>query len=176
MTQIFCSHKLKDFLGPKYFTLIEDSTLNSYGDWNAHLFYNGGRKYLILVNNKSYYSVFLENIKKADFKDFSTLFFNRLVEQLLFDNIIEPSEVSITIQKYTPISFASTNNDRKTIGTINDFVYQFEVRRQHSYWFDKDLIEYNSSINDSLTGAGKTKTSKYGNPINDMRNLLNAKI
>ncbi len=172
MTKIFCSHKLKDFLGPKYFTSADD-TSNVYGDWNAHLFFYGGRKNIILVNNKSYYSVFLTDIKKADFKDFSTLFFNRLTEQLQYDQVIGPEEVLITIQKYSPLYFARTNNDKKTIGTINDFIFQFEVRKEHPYWLAKNLIEYNSSINDSLTGAGRTKSSPYGRPIQDMRNLLN---
>ncbi|MFN6089517.1 MAG: DUF6933 domain-containing protein [Cyclobacteriaceae bacterium] len=172
MTKIYCSHKLKDFLGQKYFTSTEDS-VNPYGDWNAHLFYYDGRKNVILVNNKSYYSVFLIDIKKADFKDFSTLFFNRLTEQLQYDKVIGPTDVLITIQKYAPLHFARTNNDKKTIGTINDFVFQYEVRKEHDYWFDKNLLEYNSSINDSLTGAGRTSTSDYGRPIPDMQNLLN---
>ncbi len=172
MTKIYCSHKLKEFLGQKFFTTTEDSS-NPYGDWNAHLFYYGGRKNLVLVNNKSYYSVFLTDIKKADFKDFSTLFFNRLTEQLQYDKVIGPSDVLVTIQKFTPLIFSRTNNDKKTIGTINDFVFQYEARKEHPYWFDKNLLEYNSSINDGLTGAGRTSTSDYGQPIKDMRTLLN---
>ncbi len=175
MTKIYCSHKLKDFLGQKFFISTEDP-YNHYGDWNAHLFYYGGRKNLILVNNKSYYSVFLIDIKKADFKDFSTLFFNRLTEQLQYDDVIGPADLLITIQKYTPLVFSRTNNDKKTIGTINDYVYQYEVRKEHPYWVDKNLLEYNSSINSGLTGAGRTSTSYYGQPIKDMRTLLNSKL
>ncbi len=171
MTKIFCSHKLKDFLGQKYFTPKDDTT-NHYGDWNAHLFYYNGLKNVILVNNISYYSVFLTDIKKADFKDFSTLFFNRLTEQLQYDKVIGPADVLITIQKYASLHFARTNNDKKTIGTINDFVFQYEVRKEHYYWVDKNLLEYNSSINESFTGAGRTESSAYGRPIQDMRNLL----
>jgi hypothetical protein len=64
---------------------------------------------------------------------------------------------------------------KKTIGTINDFVLQYEVRKEHYYWADKNLLEYNSSINNSLTGAGRTESSAYGRPIQDMRNILNTK-
>ncbi|TNE82522.1 MAG: hypothetical protein EP332_00035 [Bacteroidetes bacterium] len=174
MTKLYCSHKLKDFLGPKFFDPVDEGK-NRYGDWNAHLFYYGGRKNLILVNNVSYYAVFITDVRKADFKDFSTLFFNRLTEQLQYDRVIDASEVLITIQKYTPISFARTNNDKKTIGTINDFIYQYEVRKQHPYWEDRTLLDYNSSINNSMTGAGRTKSSDYGNPKNDMRKLLVSK-
>jgi len=172
MTKIFCSNKLKDFLGQKYFTTSDDS-LNIYGDWNAHLFYFDRRKNIILVNNKSYYAVILADIKKADFTNFSTLFFNRLTSQLVHDKVIDPSDVLLTIQKYTPLIFTRTNNDKKAIGTINDFVSNFDYSHNHPNWFDKSIIEINASINDSLTGAGRPKQGDYGRPTEDMRTLLN---
>lgn len=172
MTKIFCSNKLKDFLGQKYFIPTEASS-NFYGDWNAHLFYFDRRKNVILVNNKSFYAVILADIKKADFDNFSTLFFNRLTSQLLHDKVIEPSDMLLTIQKYTPFLFTRTNNDKKTIGTINEFVFHFELCKHHPNWFDKSLLEINHSINGSLTGAGRTKRFDYGRPIEDMRTLLN---
>ena len=172
MTKIFCSHKLKDFLGPKYFKLVDESE-NIYGDWNAHLFYFDRRKNIILVNNKSYYAVILADIKKADFTNFSTLFFNRLTEQLLLDKVIEPADLLLTVQKYTPLDFTRTNNDKKTIGTINEFVLHYQSNLQTPYWFDKSLNEINSAINNSLTGAARTKKHDYGQPIEDMRALLN---
>lgn len=172
MTKIFCSNKLKDFLGQKYFIPTDDSS-NFYGDWNAHLFYFDRRKNILIVNNKSYYAVILEDIKKADFNNFSTLFFNRLTDQLLHDKVIDPSDILLTIQKYTPLIFARTNNDKKTIGTINEFVLHFQSNLATSYWRDKSLIEINSAINNSLTGAARTKKFDYGRPTEDMRTLLN---
>lgn len=127
----------------------------------------------MLVNNKSYYAVILPDIKKVDFTNFSTLFFNRLTSQLVHDKVIEPSDVLLTIQKYTPLFFARTNNDKKAFGTINDFIYNYELSQTHPNWFDKSISEINNSINNSLTGAGRPKKGDYGRPIEDMRTLLN---
>ncbi len=176
MATIFCSNKLKDFLGQKYFGTPDEPAVNGFGDWNAHLFYFDRRKNLILVNNKSYYAVILEDIKKADFTGFSSLFFDRLTEQLLHDRVIDPSEGLLTIHKYTPLFFSRTNNDKKTIGTINEFIFHYQVSRDHPYWFNKSLLEINSNINNSLTGAGRTKNRDYGRPTEDMRILLSGGI
>lgn len=172
MTKIYCSNKLKDFLGQKFFASNSDTT-NLYGNWNAHLFYFDRRKNIMLVNNKSYYSVILADIKKADFNNFDTLFFNRLTEQLLYDKVIDPSEMLLVVQKYSPLIFEKTNNDKKTIGTINEFIFQYQTSQETPYWFGKSLLELNKSINDSLTGAGRTKKGDYGRPIEDMQKLLN---
>jgi hypothetical protein len=84
----------------------------------------------MLVNNKSYYSVILADIKKADFNNFDTLFFNRLTEQLSYDKVIDPSEILLVVQKYSPLIFEKTNNDKKTIGTINEFIFQSQIKWQ----------------------------------------------
>lgn len=38
----------------------------------------------------------------------------------------------------------------------------------------RHLLQINHYINDSLTGAAKSGRSDYGNPIKDMKNLLQA--
>lgn len=173
MTKLYCSNKLKDYLGQKYFTPTDD-TSNFFGDWNAHLFYFDKQKNIMIVNNKSYYAIILEGVKKADFTNFSALFFNRLTEQLIHDKVIDPSDVLLTIQKFTPLFFSRTNNDKKTIGTINEFVFNYEINIDGSFWRDKSLKELNAIINNSLAGAGRTKKGDYGRPIEDMRTLLNS--
>ena len=173
MTNIYCSNKLKDLLGKDYFTKSSEPTDNLYGEWNGHLFNVGRQRYLIFVNNKSYYSVFIKNFKKTDFKDFSTFFLNRLNEQLINDGIINNESALLTLQKYSPLILSKTNNDKKALGTINDFIYNFKAYCLAPSWTDKNLIEINTQINNLLTGAAREKRFDYGRPIEDMTKLLN---
>ncbi|HPS72269.1 MAG TPA: hypothetical protein PLM70_08445 [Bacteroidales bacterium] len=173
MTTIYCTNKLKDFIGSTHLIEVDSSTQNPYGDWNGHLFFYDKRKHLIFVNNKSFYSIIIEDIKKADIKKMDSLFFNRLTEQLVFDKVIDISDTLLILQKLLPFRLASTNNDKKTIGTLNEFVFQYKCNRDSQYWFDKPLIKINSSINDSLTRAGQNKDRQYGRPILDMTEIIN---
>ncbi len=174
MTTIYCSNKLKEFIGPSSLSAAGSDTQNPFGDWNAHLFYFNRHKHLIFVNNLSYYSIIIENIKKAELKNFDKLFINRLTDQLVFDKVIDISDVLITIQKLLPLQLSSTNNDKKTIGTMNEFILSYKCIRDSYNWFDKPLIEVNHAVNDTLTGAGKTKERAFGIPITDMASLLNS--
>ena len=91
----------------------------------------------------------------------------------MYDKVIDPSEMLFVVQKYSPLTFEKTNNDKRTIGTINEFIFQYQTSQETPYWFGKSLLELNKSINDSLTSAGRTKKGDYGRPIEDMQKLLN---
>jgi hypothetical protein len=172
MTTIYCTNKLKELFGASHFKDVASSE-NKFGGWNGHLFYFDGKKCLIFVNNKSYYAVFLADIKKADLKDFTTLFLNRLTEQLVYDKVIDRSETLTTIQKFLPASLSKTNNDRKALGTINEFIFYFKFFDTQE-WGGKGLLGINNKINNSLAGAGREKKHDYGKPVEDMKELLNS--
>ncbi|MBC7749364.1 MAG: hypothetical protein H7Z76_12450 [Methylotenera sp.] len=172
MATIYCSNKLKDFIGIDYFITSETTKPCLFGDWNVHLFYFDRRKFLICVNNKSYYCLILDSIKKSDFKRFANIFIDRLISQLLIDKIINPFEVPNVTSKLIPFSFSKTNNDRKTISTMNEFIYMYKVCRTTDSWPYKSLEEINSTLNDTLTGAGRNHERDYGRPIEDMRMLI----
>ena len=173
MTTIYCSNKLKEFIGKTKDITESNTSENLIGNWNGHLFYMNRKKYLIFVNNKSYYAIVIANVKKADLKDFDTLFLNRLMEQLVYDKTIENSSVLILLQKLMPFQFSKTNNDKKTLGTINAFIFQVKCNYDIEFWRGESLVEINNSINNSLTGAGKNKDRDYGRPAEDMKALIN---
>lgn len=77
------------------------------------------------------------------------------------------------MQRIVPVIFAKTNNDKKTIGTINEYIFQFLANQDNPHWWNKSLVEVNSLLNDSLTGAGRNKDRRYGRPIEDMKELIN---
>lgn len=112
-------------------------------------------------------------MKKAHLKEFDTLFLNRLIEQLVYDKTIENSSVLILFQKLIPFQFSKTNNDKKTLGTINEFILHIKCSDDTEFWRGKSLLEINNSVNHSLTGAGKNKDRAYGRPVEDMKELIN---
>ena len=116
MTTIYCSNKLKEFIGPSSLASVGSVIQNPLGDWNAHLYYFNRHKHLIFVNNLSYYSIIIENIKKPELKNFDKLFINRLTDQLVFDKVIDISDALITIQKLLPLQLYRTNNEKKLSG------------------------------------------------------------
>ncbi|MCZ8297917.1 MAG: hypothetical protein O9297_11950 [Flavobacterium sp.] len=142
------------------------------GDWNAHLFFFNRAKNLIFVNNKSFYCVIIENVKKSDLKNLDNLFLTHLIDQLTVDNVIERNQAQIIIQKHQPIMFCPTNNNKRVIGTMNHYIFNYEVYRNHPVWFDTNVRKLNSLINDSITRAGRNEKRKYGRPSEEMKLLI----
>lgn len=176
MTTIYCSKKFGDFLGTEKFTTAEALPENKFGNWNGHLFFYARQKHLMLTNNKSYYVLIFTGIKKVDLKDFESLFVQRLIDQLVYDNIIDNSDALLIREKLLPIQFARTNNDKKAIGTLNEFIFQFKVQCDYSDMENQSVTYINSKLNDTLVGAGRPEKGNYGRPIEDMKALINASI
>ncbi|HXH99538.1 MAG TPA: hypothetical protein VNI52_04665 [Sphingobacteriaceae bacterium] len=95
------------------------------------------------------------------------------MQQLVYDQIINENETLVLLQRLLPVSFSKTNNDKKAIGTLNDFISRFKFEFQYFGWSDKDLYEINNKLNDTLVGASRTKKRDYGRPIEDMKTLIN---
>lgn len=174
MTPIFCSNKLRNLIGSEKMILFTDETESSIGGWNGHLFTVDRRKCLAFVNNRSYYVIFIVDILKNDLNNFNELFTNRLIQQLLFDKIITLKYIPLIKSIQSSILLAETNNDKKTIGTMNDFIYQFKVHREYKYenLNQMDVIKENSLINDTLTKSREKSNSKYGRPKTEMKELI----
>lgn len=174
MTTIYCSGKLAEFLGKEKLTSPLESNENQLGNWNGHLFYYQRQKYLMFVNSKTYYAVLIPPIKKADLKNLENIFLQRLLSQLVVDQIIDEDYTLITLSRLLPIAFSRTNNNKKAIGTLNEFIYQFKGQLEYSNGIQPSLSILNSHLNQMPVGAGKSKERAYGWPIEDMRALINA--
>ena len=174
MTAIFCSNKLKSLIGPEDLTQYSEEVEPSIGGWNAHLFSVDKRKCLAFTNNKCYYTVFITDILKKDLKKINELFTTRLIQQLLFDNVITLRHIPLIKEVQDSIILSRTNNDKKTIGTMNDFIYQFKVHKEYKYesLYDMDVIKENSLINDTPTRPKNKPYSNYGKPKTDMKEII----
>lgn len=82
MTRVYCTKKLKEFIGDVDETLPADYNDLKFSDWNAHLFFVDKRKCIVFVNMLTYYSVFIADIVKKDLKNIDEIFLKRLNEQL----------------------------------------------------------------------------------------------
>ncbi len=121
MVQIHCTQKLGKFIK----TGIEEGLPRSDQDWSAHLFFISGRKCIVFVHKKTLYTVMLLDIFKKDMIHINRLFLEALIGQLKMDNILGAYEALIR-NVYKEISVVSTDNDRQTLGTINNLVSIFQ--------------------------------------------------
>lgn len=94
-------------------------------DWSAHLFFISGRKCIIFVHKQTLYTVVLLDIFKKDMAHLYRLFLEAFISQLKADHILISHEALIR-DRYKEISLLSTDNDRKTLGTINNIISMFQ--------------------------------------------------
>ncbi|GLU55192.1 hypothetical protein Dfri01_46530 [Dyadobacter frigoris] len=121
MVQIYCTQKLVKFIK----TGIKASLPRQEHDWSAHLFFISGRKCIIFVNKQTLYTVMLLDIFKKDMAHINRLFLEAFIGQLKIDHILGSHEALIRDQ-YKEIILLSTDNDRKTLGTINNIISMFQ--------------------------------------------------
>ena len=121
MVQIHCTQKLEKFIKSG----IEQGLPRSDQDWSAHLFFITGRKCIVFVHKKTLYTVMLLDIFKKDMTHINWLFLEAFIDQLKTDNILGSHEALIR-DVYKEVSVVSTDNDRQTLGTINNIVSIFQ--------------------------------------------------
>ena len=173
MTQIYLSAKLQALFPRLDADTASFAQPSILGDWNGHLFTVNRRKCIVLVNNISYYAVFLMNILKKDLLCFPDLFRSKLLQQLTSDKVITDEAYSSITEYLGQLQLKRTNNDRKALGTINEFIFLFKAHCESRAFESIDCSTINHYINTSPTGAGRTSQRHYGNPIKDMKDLLN---
>lgn len=176
MVTLYCSNKLREFLGSSYFAPQEAASPHPMGDWNVQLFYHDRKKNLLMVNNKSYYALVFEGIRKDDFKQLEDLFFSRLLTQLLYDEVIQKDDIPRILNHWGSVQLARTNNDRKVLGTINEFQLQYTLHKEAARFDGRPLLHINHCINTTPTGAAREGRRDYGHPIRDMKALIQAEM
>lgn len=174
MSRIYCTKKLQDFVKNVEKELPVDLNKIVLSDWNAHLFFIEKRKRLIFVNNLTFYTVFMTDILKKDLKEIDSTFKKRLQEQLIHDKIIENSEIAESVFPELEISFYKTNNNKKVIGRINDFVDMFKVHCSYKYQnlSEMNVVYENGLINKTLTGKLFDVKKSRINPIQNVNEMI----
>ena len=148
---------------------------NELGNWNANVFPIQGRKCLIIMNDISFYCLLFLDVLKKDLIDFNELFGNRLTEQLDYDGIVLSGKCREAIMNNIECRFLPTNNNRKVLGTMNEFVYEIEYNLHRNYYGQLKLVnlpKLNSILTRYLIGALSPKRSEFGRPIEEMSIML----
>ena len=126
--------------------------------------------------DETYYSLLFLDILKRDILNLHELLFERLIEQLDYDQVYFPVECTPKLMDELKPRFLRTNNNRKVLGTMNEFVYETEFHIYDSYEGQLQLVnlpELNGKLTNNLVGALKPKKFDYGRPIEEMRTKLN---
>ncbi len=176
MIRIYCTGKLQKLIGTVETNLPYDTIHRSILDWNAHVFFVDKRKCLVFVNNLTYYTIFIADVKKKDLKNIENLFFERLNEQLYHDGIINQDESFEVLTGAKEISFFRTNNDRKAIGRINDFAYLFKAHRFHKYGHlhAMDVVYESGILNGIPVGKPDEDKKSWSKASSNMKEVLTA--
>ncbi len=177
MTRVYCTNKLKSFIGKVETDLPDDSNNLTINDWNAHLFFIERKKCLIFVNSLTHYSVFIPAVLKKDLKQINNLFFNRLTEQLINDGVIHQQNEIETIWKPTDLCFYKTNNNKSAIGRINYLVDSFNIHNIYKYesFEFMDVVYENGLLNQTPFELKREGSKHRTNSIKEMKKIKNAK-
>ncbi len=174
MLRIYCTKKLEAFIGSVDQELPSDIIHRSIFDWNAHLFSVERKQCIAVINNRTAYSVFLVGIKKKDLKVIDLYFYHRLIQQFRHDKVIGENESVEKLFAGGNLKFYKTNNDRKTIGRINDFVYMFKTHLSYKYekLENMDIVYENGLFNSTPTGKPGENKKTWSRPIENMKNEM----
>ena len=169
MANIYCTKKLEKIIGKENIQEIESD--NSIGNWNANVFYVNRKKFIFLINDKTCYSIILPNFIKKDLINFNSIFYHRLFEQFQNDKILISAKLKIKLESI-PFNFMKTNNNRKIIGTMTQFIKDIEY---YLYYHNEqlNLIELNNRMTNNYVGAFKEKKYEMDSPIELMQKTIN---
>ena len=164
MINVFCSLKLSKLLNIEKSISVETNFMR---DWNAHLFSVAGKKWLIFVNKQTLYSFIIIDVLKKDLKNLSLYFTDMLINQLDRENILTP-EFENYLREYDQIAnICTTDNDRKTMGSLNDFIYHTKACYE-----DEKNVEKAKNYALKYLNEMPSKVLKYKTPREVMKEYI----
>ncbi len=170
MANIFCTKKLEKIIGKK--NINPEEVENLIGNWNPNVFYVNRKKFIFLINEKTCYSVIIPNFVKKELSNFKAIFYERLLDQLRYDKI-EVDLVIVNRLMIHEVNFMGTNNNRKIIGTMTQFIKDIDYFLCYHHKM-QTLQELNHRMTDNLvTIFAKKKYDRMDRPIDLMQTLLN---
>ena len=157
MIQIFCSNKLSSLFGVKN---LDTNVSKLENGWSAHLFPVGGRKCIIFVDKLTLYSIVIIDILKKDTVQIRKIFQNELITQLHADNLLNIGDENSIIKLTETIVICPTDNDRKTMGSLNDFVYHVKASYEDTQSLDRVRTFVRKYLNEMPSKMLRFKTPK----------------
>lgn len=154
----FCSKKLSDFVGLKTKrTEISDNSEK----WNGHLFYLDKKKCLVFMHKETCYSVVLLDIVKKDLANLNELFIDNFIKQLYSDKILPQDKENKIRNDYKQLNLQLTDNDKSTIGSINDCVFRIKLsKNDHGNVLMNAKFYINNYLNETPMGSKQFHCAK----------------
>ena len=84
---------------------------------------------LAFVHKETFYSFALFDILKSDLKDFKKIFLDNFLNQLIYNGLLTDALKEKIIFHYQDVEIATTDNDRSSIGYLNDFITRIKYYR-----------------------------------------------
>jgi hypothetical protein len=118
------------------------------------------RKCIIVTHKPTLYTFIRLDVLKKDLADLKGFFIGSLLRQLMHDRIMRESQTDYWLDKLQDISFRYSDNDKKVIGTINEFIYSLKVGivEQAPYLSDLSDLVAATYINNYPMRQNKYKT------------------
>ena len=117
-----CTKKLINAYG---LSVVENFTNNkTFSEWYANLIYIEKKKCILFTESKTLFSIILLDLKKSDIINIGELFYKQLYRSLLQIGIKEDLIKSI-VPKELKILY-STTQDKRILGSMNDYAYQYK--------------------------------------------------
>jgi len=161
---ISCTKKLADVLKIKVFEVVPIRREPLF-EWHANLFVYNRRKGIIMMNNKTRYSVVLYGLTAEHFRQFNAIELSAIEQTLRAEGF-----AADVIAKYLRTSaqvIYGKSYDRSILGQINDALFQLDVTWTLDEFMPSDSI-YMVEMSKQLS---RTPT-KIGFPMDLMKNEL----
>tara|TARA_R100000988_G_C3915137_1_gene123993 strand:- start:113 stop:634 length:522 start_codon:yes stop_codon:yes gene_type:complete len=129
ITPIYTTKKLQKTIG-NFISDQKGYPEGRFGHWNANLFFVNRKKCWLMVNSTTRYTLVLPNVQKKDLTNISGFFKQKLLIQLKNDKI--DSGILDLDKVVGEIKLCPSNNDRSTMGTLNN----------HKLYFDDWIFQY----------------------------------
>jgi hypothetical protein len=140
MATLFCSNKLKTYIGFKENQIDKDS-LSELNSWNGHLFTVNRKKCLFFMNHETYFSFIVYGIKKPDIKNLNELFITDFIKELNKLHLMTAAQQEALKNRFSKVFLHKSINNRKVIGTINNLIQIIEYYKGNYENFQNYLTQ-----------------------------------
>jgi len=137
MIALYCSNKLQKYIGFKE-NQVKQTIVPELNSWNAHLFNINRKKCLFFMNQETYFSFVVYDIKKPDIKNLNQLFITGFLFELNKLKLITHEQEIQLKEHFSGVFLHSSINNRKVIGNMNSHI---QILDFHKYEFE-DMQDY----------------------------------
>ncbi len=126
MRYLKCTKKVLDEIGIKSPAAIEsrDNATEPLGDWCVNLLRIQRKKCLLIVNEKTLFSILVPELKKAQIQNIAVVFREALFAALI-DEEFTAAQAEKILSEYDEIGISKTT-DRSVLGSMNDYTFLYK--------------------------------------------------